>query len=472
MSSNPATAAPPSDLANTSFRRTAGLVIGLLLALVAGLTAAGAVRGPHLVRAEVNTASAVEHPGQRLTLRLDQAVTVPTPNDVTVDPTTPVELTNLPTSAVLKFTTALHYATTYRVSLAVQSADTGRRSTITSSFTTPEPTLYTLQRASADPTQAGADPGAVAGPPDRIVRSVVGSAGSTVVRTQPHIQEFAIAEPQMAVVTADADGIGSIQVGPTDSPDKTRTVTEGERISDLKSSGPNGIFGYIAVNETAATGPTALNTVQLRLFAPGADARPVDVTGLDGKPVQVADWSFVPGTTLVVVQATNSAMYLVDPSRDGHVTPLGGHLTLHGLGRGTTLLVEDEDTKLTTIDLVTGATTRLPPFNVHGGGLPHVQPLPDGTSYAGLLLTLTGHDQLRYSVVVLHGRKARTLHRAPADTTADAICLSSNGEYLLLQTRPADASQADDTGAANTVIDIATGQTLLEAAGSDASWCH
>src|SRR6187200_673750 len=129
----------------------------------------------------------------------------------------------------------------------VRSATTGASSTLRYSFRTPEGAFYLLQRAASN-----ADPGA----PAQIVRSVIRSTEQQVVRSQPHIEQYAVADPVIAVVISDENGVGTLAVGPIDGSDRSQTLAENSQISQLKSSGPGGLFGFVQtpLNERDLTG--------------------------------------------------------------------------------------------------------------------------------------------------------------------------------------------------------------------------
>ena len=85
----------------------------------------------------------------------------------------------------------------------VQSATTGASSTLTYSFRTPDGAFYVLHRAASNADDRRARPKSSTISSDRP------SSSGLCVR-QPHIEQYAVADPVIGVVTSDADGAGTL----------------------------------------------------------------------------------------------------------------------------------------------------------------------------------------------------------------------------------------------------------------------
>jgi hypothetical protein len=181
---------------------------------------------------------------------------------------------------MLRFADSLSYATTYQIVAKVRSATTGASSTLTYSFRTPDGAFYILHRAASNADD------------DAPAQIVLGSTEQTVVRSQPHIEQYAVADPTVAVVTSDADGAGMLTVGPLDGSEPTQTLAANSDISQLKSSGPSGLLGFVL---TPLSDPNQGGDGQLHLYDP-VTGKLITVSGFDGKPLDPLDWAFVPGT--------------------------------------------------------------------------------------------------------------------------------------------------------------------------------
>jgi hypothetical protein len=443
------------------FRLTAAVTIGVLLLAAAGLTVANTRQGPRLLDAQINPGAAVEGAGERLILRVDQTVAEPTTDQVIVTPTVPVEPTTDGAALILRFADSLSYATTYEIVAKVQSGTTGASATLTYSFRTPDGAFYTLERAASN---ADADA------PDQIVHHLLGSPEQRVVRSQPRIEQYAVADPAIAVVTSDAAGAAALTVGPLDGSEPNQTLADNSDISQLRSSGPSGLLGFVLtpLNDTDLGGGG-----QLHFYDPVA-GKLIKVSGFDGKPLEPLDWAFVPGTTSIVAQTADNSFYLIDPFNGRQTQPLGGHSRMYGFVPGSTTLIVDDSGDYKAIDLATGNTSTVPALDLpEAAGLQQLLPLGGDRGYIGWMATQDGAA----SVVVINDGNARQIYAEEPDATGGIqnICLSPNGQYLAVAKLPRDtATNPDSSGFANKTefVDTATGRTDHDVAGSQVNWCN
>lgn len=456
--------AEPASSGVRGFRLLAALVVGVLLLAAVSLTVANAGQGPRLLSAQLDPAAAVQRAGQRLILQLDQPVADVAQVHPAVSPAAPVVVSSEGSSLVLRFTTALRYATAYAVVVPVRGSATSARSTLRYHFTTPPGSTYLLRRTGAADDQT----------PDEISRVTLGASGpGSVVYRARRIEQFAVAEPALAVVTLTGNAEGTLTVGRTDGTGPTRTLAEHAVVSQLHTTGPGGIFGYV-VTTTAGSVRT-----RLELYNPITGAAPVVVPGLKGKPLEPADWAFVPGTSALIVQTIDSSIYLVDPTGASPAKPLGGHLKIYGFLPGTaTLLVEDVD-HFSTLDLAAGVTRALPSLDKpKDADISQLLPLDDRRGYVGLLVSLDADTNLSYAVAALGQGAARTLYATHPETSwVQNVCLSPNTELVAVETVPADAqSDAYDLapgypGTHTVFVETASGQIAADVPGFDDSWC-
>jgi hypothetical protein len=443
------------------FRLTAAVMIGALLFAAVGLTVANTRQGPRLLDAQINPGAAVEGAGQRLVLRVDQTIARPTTDQVTVTPIVPVEPTSDGAALILRLADSLSYATTYQIVAKVRSATTGASSTLTYSFRTPDGAFYILHRAASN---AGDDA------PAQVVRHLIGSTEQTVVRSQPHIEQYAVADPTIAVVTSDADGAGTLTVGPLDGSEPTRTLAANSDISQLKSSGPSGLVGFVL---TPLSDPDQGGDGQLHLYDP-VTGKLITVSGFDGKPLDPLDWAFVPGTTSIVAQTADTSLYLIDPLNGRPTQPLGGHSRMYGFVPGSTTLIVDDNGDYKSIDLARGNTSTVPALDLpEVAAVQQLLPLAGDRGYVGWVATQDGAGL----VVVISDGHARQIYAEDPDPTGgiQSICLSPNGQYIAVAKLPRDAAtNPDSSGFANKTefVDIATGRTDHDVAGSQVNWCN
>ena len=442
------------------FRLTAAVTIGALLLAALGLTVANSVQGPRLLDAQIDPGATVEGIGERLVLRVDQTVADLTADQVRVTPVVPVEPKSDGADLILRFGDSLRYATTYEIVAQVRSATTGAASTLRYSFRTPDGAFYILKRAASN---AGTDA------PDQIIRSVIGSTEQWVVHSQPHIEQYAVADPAIAVVTSDAAGAGTLTVGPLDGSGPTRTLANNSDISQLKSSGPSGLLGFVL---TRLSDPDRGGDGQLHLYDP-VTGKLIKVSGFDGKPLEPLDWAFVPSTTSIVAQMDDNSFYLIDPLNDTPTQPLGSHSRMYGFVPGSTTLIIDDNGDYKAIELATGNTSAIPALNAEAAAIQQLLPLGGDRGYVGWVAT---HDGAA-SVVVINDGNLRQIYAEDPDPAGgiESVCLSPNGQYLAVAKLPRDAAtNPDSSGFANRTqfVDTATGRTDHNVAGSQVNWCN
>lgn len=446
-----------------AFWRTAGVSIAVLVLVVVGLTTANARQGPQLVSAEVNEATAVQRPNQRLVLRADQPVEV-IADQVSITPAVGLQVSADRSAITVRFDAMLHYATTYEVAVPVRSAATGAVSTLRHTLRTPPAELYVLQRVGT---------GANTGPEDEIVRATVGENGRTVVHRGPRLQEFAVAEPALAVVSQVDDEVATLTVGPVDGSAPPVIVGENARFTQLKSAGPGGRFGFVR----SPVGTTGDLTPQLELYDP-VTKELVKVKGFDGGPLTPEDWAFVPGSKSIVAQVEDSSFYLIDPTGRAPALPLAGHIKMNGFLAGTATLVVEDPGHYTAIDLTTGASSVLPsPELPPSDSLYELRSLPGDKRSVGLLVRLND-TALEYEIVDVEGTEARPLFTPePKGTWISAICVSPNGDYLAAETAPRETesdhypNSPSYRDAKTVVVALDSGAVAAEVPGFRTSWC-
>ena len=441
------------------FRLTAAVTIGVLLLAAIGLTVANTVQGPRLLDAQINPAAAVESAGERLILRIDQTVATVTADQVSVTPIVPVEPRSDGAALMLRFGDTLRYATSYEIVAKVRSATTGAASTLRYSFRTPDSVFYVLERAALDGDTGG---------PDQIVRHGIGSMEQLVVRRQPFIEEYAVADPAIAVVTSDTAGAGTLTVGPMRGSEPPQILADNSAISQLKASGPGGLFGFVM---TPLSDRELTRDRGLHLYDPVAGGKLIKVPGFDGKPLDPMEWAFVPGTTSIVAQMDDASLYLIDPLNGTPTQPLGSHSRMYGFVPGSTTLIVDDIGQYKAIDLATGNTFPLPGVDLpEATALHELLPLGGDRGYIGLLATKAGGS----AAVISDGNLRQIYAEDPAELI-ESICASPNGQYLAVTKAPREAAtNSDSSESENTteLVDTGTGRTDQDVPGSNINWCN
>jgi hypothetical protein len=446
------------------FRRTVLATVGILSLAAAALSVAGAFRAPRLDTASVAAATALVRPDQRLVLQTDQAIRPLTAADLTITPEMPFEFEATDRTITVRFTGMLRALTDYTVTVAVTGASTGAAGTLTYEFTTPDLVVSVLQRDLDGP--------------DRVVRRPVSSSDTEVVLESDRIQEFAETGYGVAAIVLDDDSSGRLVIAP-DGEDQLQDVAlPGVGIlGKLHTSDTSGLLGFTFIPEQ----PEASDP-ELLLFDPTDPSGSTRaVTGLDGQPVAVLDWLFVPGTAYLVVQAFDQSLLLVDTATDAAPVPLGEHAELRGFIPGTVQLVVANPLSGSTIDLSTGDTVAL---DLPDDGA-------DEAAYRGKLLTLSderyleivyrtapgGSFRLDYELLAVGPEGAEVLYDPEAGNAIRDICLSPNAQYVAVEV--SDPEGVPDeypvlgsrTGTTTYFIDLEAGASNRSVRGIAPSWC-
>ncbi len=420
-----------SDQRQRFQRISLGLIV-VLAVIAGGLGAANAAQGPRLSSAEVNPHALITRAGQRLLLHTNQPLSGISPDQVQITPVVPNDVTVDHNTVTIRFTTMLNYNTNYTVTINTRGAATGIAGRIEYAFSTPDVNVYSLLRDTSQDA-SGQDL------PDRILRhSLAGPDSNEVVFEAPRIQEYLTLRDLLAVVALDQNDLPSLIV--TSPSDGTQTLirTPGARtIRKLHSANTGDLFGYILDGGYEASDDLR-NTLFLYDLAQGTGvAKPV--LGFGGNPLTVSDWTFVPGTTSIVVQGEDQQLYLIDPLASSEPTPLGRHAEMRGFVPGTVQLVVSDPLSDFIIDLAAGTTTAL--------NLPQPQTSPD--LYPGKLVMLTEDSyvqlnteikpnepstELTSALVLTDPSGSRELYRtASPGSPIRNFCLSPNGEYLAVE---------------------------------------
>ena len=449
-------------------RMLAGTVVTLAL-LVAALTLANAVQGPRVADVVVDPAALVSRPEQSLVLRTSQRVAPVEAADVRVEPSAPHRVTSDESGITISFEGMLPYATEYTVTVEATTAATGVDSELVADFTTADADVFSLVRNGGN------------GDDDLITRRGLSDGDSARVLALPSIQEYAVAGRYVAAATVEADGTNSlvsalVEGGPTTPIGLPATGT----VTRLRGSGTSELFGFLFT--PPAGDPQRQTTLFIHDPTTGSPiSRPV--LGPEGQPLDVLDWTFVPDTTSVVVQADDLNLYLVDTMVTAAVVPLGQHQELRGFIPGSRSLVVADANGSTAIDVGTGETAllELPPDESTPEDYPGQVVVLGPDEYLEILMTpdyTPGATRLNPRIVHVDTGGARVIYEPVADATEiRSMCVSPNGHTLAVELIDGDPSPDGypnvpaSIGMSTVLLDIATGETIGGMNGFQPSWC-
>lgn len=445
------------------FGRLVGVVIAALAVLVVALGAANAVRGPRVLDTVAAIADATARTGATVEFRLNQPVGDTT--ELRVEPAAAASVAVDDRTVRVTFDEPLRPSEDYALEIAgVVAVGGGPATTLAHAFTTEPESLHVLQRRSLD------------GEEDRVMRTTTDGGEPQVVLSAPRIQAFAHAGDVIAAVELLPDDTARLRFATAgqDAPAAELPLPEPGRVTSIAGSTTHASIGFVVTGDASST----LYLVDVS-GAPGGTPEPV--LGLDGQPLQVADWMFVPGSPAVVVHDRDGAMFLVDPVGGASPAPLGSHAELRGALPGTTTLVVADPDRGATVELATGETETLE--------VPAAD-LPEG-AYTGRVTTLDADGAHLVDLLLADGDGgfASLLARADAAGTSIAYappagsrlleyCLAPGGALVAVETT--GAASAEDgypvdpwmTATLTTLVEVDTGRVLLSMPGGLTDWCR
>lgn len=426
------------------FGRTFTALVVVLVTLCGVFVALGYLQGPKLTDAQLS--------GQELRLFANQPVSVVTAEQVTVSPDARVSVTTTGDVIAVQFIDPLNYATDYVVRVdGVRSLALPQPGTLEYGFTTASAALYYLDRSEFA---------------DDIVRTSLTDTERTVVFSADRILDFAVVGSVLAVVSLDVNDATLLQlVSLTDGAVETIPLPEAGVVSDLQVSSVGFLLGVVFTPTSAIDEP--LGGRELLVLDLNAGRTFTPVAGLDGKPLTVADWGFVPGGTSLVAQGVEQTLLLVDAAASGIPTPLGQFSELVSFSNdGATMVVRDSFGAVS-VALADGSETRIEPSLIEGGPpfIGEIVPLVNGSIVEKAALQTDGG----VFVVVLavdDGASGRVVYIAPkpAGSIGD-FSVSPNDQYIAVEVTPDNTAAVSDnypqeprsTTVITVIVDVATG---------------
>lgn len=451
-----------TDAARRRFTRLVVAIVTALGLLVVALGAANAFRGPRVLETLAAVDDAASVAGAVVEFRLNQPVAAPDAGALEVSPATGAEVSVDDRVVRVVFDAPLLPSTDYVVEVAgVRSSSGGPESTLRHGFRTDDEAMHVLQR--------------VDGGDDRVVRRATGGGETEVVLALPVIEEFAHAGDVVAAIEERPDGTEGLRfavAGQSTAPAELVLPRSG----GLRSLQASSTSGWMGVLQEDDRGSGTLHLVDVSDTAAGT---PAPVLGLDGEPVEVSEYAFVPGAASVVVLDRSGAMLLVDATGLRPAAPLGSHARILGFVPGTSTVVVSDPDRVAAIDLASGETVTLDlllPDLPEGAYPGRVSPLDDDGAH--LLEVLLGDGGAGF---------ASLLARVDADGTAMVFpppegsrvighCPAPGGALVAVETAPVASADGEtgswDADAMTTLVEVGTGRVVLSLPGGESDWCR
>jgi hypothetical protein len=455
-----------------AFRRTFAATTTTLLILCAVFLGLGYFQGVKLSTGQIDTTKAVAQPGQQLRLFANQSIAKVTAKQVTVTPAARFTVSSQGAAVAVQFADRLDYDTGYTVSISgVTSLYQPQRSTFRYAFTTAPAGLFYLHRARPNEGEQV----------DRIYQTGLKGIRQKAIYSAPHIQEFAVFPTALAVVTLNDDKTSSLSlVSMKDAAVEHILLPAAGSIQNLRSDSEAALLGFSFTSGDGGPGSEYSNTLMTVNFNSTHTVEPV--LGLDGKPLDVLNWLFLPGTTSIVAQAEDESLLLIDAAKSATPVPLGRYSGLAGSSPdGKSLVVSDAFGNLI-YSLASGKGKRLPPLPIDGA-------MPFGGD-----LELTGSGTARVQKVALYNeatarfdisvvleddKGSRLLFASPNGTDSiDKTFLSPNSQFVAIEQTLDPASSVSDgyfrnarsRNVATVIVDVSTGKVVRHLDGFAVAW--
>ncbi|TFB97784.1 hypothetical protein E3O42_15635 [Cryobacterium adonitolivorans] len=497
-SSGPTTPEPAPAAATRRFRRTLAVLLTGLTVLCLALVAVNVFNGPRLTGSHVDASAVVTAANQRLVLDTNQQLADVGADQVTVSPAVVVDVQTRNDSIVIVFPQPLAYDTEYTVAVIdVTGPFADRSSDLAVTFHTDEAPFYLLSRSPAQPGESTKAP-------DRIVRTTVGSAETSVAFSAPYIQSFVPVGEELVVVALADDLSNTLSLVDRDGRAAELTLPGTGTVHDLQASSSSSTVGFRFSSAPGAAGHVYDNTLFLLDLTRGT----VDtVAGLDGEPVQAIAWGFMANRAEVVAQLFDTTLLLIDPRVDGVAVPddtvpddtvpddavpddavpipIGQFPNLNAFAPdGLRIAVSDQDNQYI-LDLSTGAEAAI--VRDVAGTTPYTAELRFLTGGEGYVQRVAEFDQatgrVRQTLILVTGDPAAPTTRPvyepvlPNETIV-GFTISPNDQYLAIQTVPNGQTQVTDgypvdpqaTTATTLFVELATGAISRSIVGIDATW--
>ncbi|WP_255558953.1 hypothetical protein [Salinibacterium sp. M195] len=456
---------PESRHSAQSFRRTFGWSVAVLLVLCGVFLALGYLQGPKLSNAQLDTDAVVSSSGQTLRLFANQIIAPVDSAAVTVEPAAAATVSSDGDLVSVQFAEALDYGTEYTVSVeGVVSPSGGPESTLKYSFTTGQPQLYYLDRGV---------------PNDEILQTEFNSQERTVLFAGEGIQEFVPVGDVLAVTTAAADRTGTLTlVNPDTAVSERVLLPEIGEVADLDATRSSSLLGFTISSPDPGPIPTISHTLYTIDVARGRDV--VAVTGLDGDPMRVLGWQFVPGTSTIVALTTDSTLVRIDTA-SGLVVPLGGYFEFDRVSADGSTVVVSDTRGIASVTLSDGAELRLNPSPISGEQPFLGQSDADAAGNLVAKMVLVSESGGSFSSVLAFddGEQSRILYQTVGDKGAILdFQVSPNNQFVAVEVQPNVSSFDADEYVMNPrpqsvttyFVEIATGAVTRSVEGFGLVW--
>jgi hypothetical protein len=441
-------------------------------AVTAGVAAVflllGAMQGPKLSTAQVDSVRVTEQAGQQLRLFANQPLSEIAADQVSVEPAVPVQVTVQGELIALQFERALDYDTEYTVTVSdVASPSRSATSDFVHTFrTAPGSFVYIDRGESVD---------------EVLIADVAGTGRGEVLHSAPGIQFAAPLENALILARDDGNGGSVLEVvdRASDAVEQVRLPADGLRVDDLRVPRVGTTVALILSATDGAEGDADRWLALVDLAGAGVAEW---VTGLDGEPITTQDALFTQaGDALLVhdIDQNLSRLPLADPTR---ILPVGQFTDVHSVSSDGQRLSATDPFGGVALDLETSDEERINPSLfadelVFGADF-HL--LASGEWVQRVAVADASGLALGNLIVVDDGAgESRLLARTVSDAGSFVdFRVSPNDQFVAIEVVPVVAEAQPDGRAVNgratsitvVIVNIATGDLVRSVAGFGPSW--
>lgn len=450
------------------FRRARAALIVVLVVLCALFLTLGYLQGPKLSSAQVDVTSVITQPGQQLRLFANQSLAQVKAGQVTVTPDVAHSVTTQGQVIAVQFNALLQYSTTYSVTVReVTSVYQAQPATISYSFTTAGPTLYYLDRG---PTG------------DTIATTTITGTGRTALYSAQHIQDFVVTDGALAVATLNADNTSSLAlVSRTDGAVEQVILPDKGVVQKLGAAGSGTMIGFTLTSAGGSIAPTYSSTLMVLNLEGARKVQPVG--GLDGTPMRVLGWEFLPQGSSLLALTRDRSLFAVDPLTSGSVAPLGQFTELGPISRDGTIVTVNDPFGSAALTIADGSQRRLVPSPLAGDSskvyLGPAEVLGSGARLEKVVIAQPGGTRFSSAIVLDDGAASSVIYRTPRDAgSIESFSVSPNGQYVAIDVVPDISAAVSDgyyfdarsTSTETVIVEIATGRIVKSVEGFSLAW--
>jgi hypothetical protein len=450
------------------FRRTFWVLTGALVVIASVFLILGALQGPKLSNAQVDTQRVTEQAGQQLRMFANQPLRELDAAQVTVEPDAAVSVTVQDDLLVVQFDERLRYDTEYTVTVRDVAAQSREAvSTFTHAFQTVGGSVLYLDRGEQQ---------------DEILRAEVSGTGrGEVVHAAPGIQSFAPVEGVLVVARDDGAG-GSVLESVLTASGAVEQVRlpEGARVEKLVAPATGTILGLVLSDVVEAGTPefsSALAIVDL-----AGDRAVTFLEGIDGEPIRALEAAFLPDGTTLLVHAFDQSLLRIDLGAPELVLPVDQLPTVWGLSTDGTRVSGADTFGGLYLTLDSGQETRLNPSLFEGsvvfGG--DTVLLSDERWVQKVAVPDASGGSFASIVVVDDGSGVSRLLARTIDDRGSfgALAVSPNDQYVAIEVTPSVENALPDGRRVNArptsitlqILDIDSGALVRSLEGFAAVW--